>query len=670
MKNYNTFKVWTIFIASFTLIGIVLGVAVSLIATATDKSDAKKQMLSVLQYAKQQCIRYEELADEDVSDDLYDVSDKAFTARSAIDYSAPDFYDYIKAVAEANRLNGVLVTDVSDTSADGKIVAFYTDTGDDKGMWVSYLEAFPDISDNLFKSYSERLLIGGYYYDYSIVARGDKNGAVLCYKRRRAEDVDDNRFTLSTLLKGFVFGSEGVMTVTDGYNVIASNRDGKVGELAEESEVIRQMRRQDVFDDLVRVKDGGVYYGVRVKCKNMYIYAYMSEKSVFAKRSMIFPMVMLLYLCAAVAIIAVWQITLNLKRSEQERIDETYRVEKERLAVQAIRANEAKTDFLRRMSHDIRTPINGIRGMIKIGDYYSGDPEKQKECRKKIWDASEYLLGLVNDILYMNKLSTDEPEWKDEKFRLTDVLGEVDAFIGAQAKEAGIKFVADDKDITHDYLYGGKVQLQRVLSNIVSNAVKYNKPNGSVIVQTKETGYNNGFATYEFRCEDTGIGMDEQFMKKMYDPFERENRGEDKPLDGVGLGLSIVKKLVAKGGWNLKVKSKKDVGSVFTVEATFKVIDKWDDLDDLPVSDEAEKLSGYNVLVAEDNDLNYEIVQFMLEVAGAKVTRACNGKQAVEAFKNSKEGSIDVILMDVMMPDTDGLSATKTIRASGRTDSE
>ena len=345
------------------------------------------------------------------------------------------------------------------------------------------------------------------------------------------------------------------------------------------------------------------------------------------------------------------------------------RIENEKLAREAIKANEAKTDFLRRMSHDIRTPINGIRGMVKIGDYYYDDVDKQKECRDKIWATSEYLLDLVNNILDMNKLTTTEPDWKDEIFDMTALLTEVATFTGIQAKEAGITQIKE-RTITHDHLFGGKVQLKRVITNIVVNAIKYNKPNGKVTVSCDEIGCDDKNATFKFICEDTGIGMSEEFLRKMYEPFERENRDAGKTLEGVGLGLAIVKKIVDRAGWKLTVDSKVGEGTVFTLVATFKIVEPPKKIDTLPEPDESDRLKGYNILVVEDNDLNYEIVEFMLKVAGANVIRATDGKEAIDIFEKSKVGEIDAVLMDVMMPEVDGLTATREIRKLDRKDAD
>lgn len=669
-RNRNS-KVGLINTSIFILVGIVIGVFAALITTATGKTSAKKQMNAAAQYVKQQCIRYEELAAEEVVRSLYAVSYEAFSIRDSLNYSA-DLAEQISRQAKERGLSGILLTKTDENSVSGKIIAHYSESGENSAMWEQSVEMYGGVSKDSVKSYSERLTEKKsdgetYYYDYAMVARGDGNGAVLCYKRRRVEDVEDERFSIATLLKGYVFGKSGAITVTDGTNVLASNVEGRVGMLAENCPVVRKLREIN-DDDIIRVEDDGTYYGARTASKNLFVYAYITDAEVFERRTIILLYLVFLYLLIAVAVISVVQMNAKKRRVEQEIKDEAFRKESERLTREAIRANEAKTDFLRRMSHDIRTPINGIRGMVKIGEYYCDDPEVQKECREKIWNASGYLLDLVNDILDMNKLTTDEPVWKDESFAMSELLDEIWEFMSVQAKEAGILLVFDAKNITHDYLYGCRVQFKRIITNLINNAIKYNKADGKVVFTCIETGCDDDIARFELKCSDTGIGMDEEFIQKMYEPFERDKQSDSKNPEGVGLGLAIVKKIIDRAGWNISVESKKGEGTTFTVNVDFKISEKAKKETDSLKTSEERKLDGINVLVAEDNKINTEIVEFILKVAGANVTSVTDGEQAVEAFKNSEVGEIDVVLMDVMMPVVDGLTATKEIRAMNRSD--
>lgn len=659
-----------IFIASYILIVLVISVFASLLVTALDKNDVRKQMNEVSQYIKMQCIRYEELNDEDTSRSIYDVSDKAFSIRNAIDYNSDDIEAELRSYAETNRLNGIIVTETCEETSSIRIVSYYVDLKDDYNIWKTRSGSFSSVCGVLFKSFGERLKDGGSYYDYAVVSRSDGKGIVLCYKRQRIENVEDERFSIATLLKGYTFGSEGTIIVTDGQTVVAANADGNVGIPAADCAVVRKLRQIDESNELIRVKDEGIYYGSRSKCKNLFIYTFFPESEVFTKRSIVLPYLVLIYVLALVVIVIVRRLILHKKQLEQDRIYEEYRLNNQKLAEQAIRANEVKTEFLRRMSHDLRTPLNGIRGMVKIGDHYFDDMEKQKECRQKIWDASEYLLDLVNDVLYMNKLFVSEPEWKEEAFSLNELLMEIDNFIVNQASDAGVEYIASTEKFAHDYIFGGKTQLKRVLVNLISNAVKYNKQNGSVRVYARETDFKGDTVTFEFGCKDTGIGMSEEFKTIMFEPFERENNTVSEKLEGIGLGLAIVKKIVTKAGWNLTCESKKGEGTTFTLTASFKIAEPPATDKSKKIGEGDKKLIGKTILIAEDNDLNYEIVNFVLGVAGASIIRAKDGEEAVNLFKKSKVGEFDAILMDVMMPKVDGLAAARTIRGLNRSDAK
>lgn len=330
------------------------------------------------------------------------------------------------------------------------------------------------------------------------------------------------------------------------------------------------------------------------------------------------------------------------------------------------RANAVKTDFLRRMSHDIRTPINGIRGMVEVGDYYKNDLVKQEECRKKIWEASGFLLELINEVLDMGKLESEEVILERRSFDFFQLFQEIRTVIEKQARERGINIVVHKYNVTHEDLIGSPVHVKRVVMNILTNAIKYNKNNGEICIEFNEIQKDDNTINIRFKCEDTGIGMSESFQKTIYEPFAQEKAGARTVYGGTGLGMSITKSLVEKMGGTISFESEQDVGTTFYIELPFQ-IDQNIKHEELKTKEiKKASIKGVNVLLAEDNELNMEIAEFVLESAGANVIKAFNGKEALEIFKESKPGEIDIILMDVMMPVMDGLEAARYIRWSNK----
>ncbi len=332
------------------------------------------------------------------------------------------------------------------------------------------------------------------------------------------------------------------------------------------------------------------------------------------------------------------------------------------MARQAEVANATKTDFLRRMSHDIRTPINGIRGMVQIANHNTDNPEKLAECREKIWTSTEHLLSLVSDVLDMNKLESGEFTVKHEPFTLQKILDEVHVVAETQAQEMGIQFVHQDtKEIEHNHLIGSPVYLKRIVMNFTSNAIKYNRRGGRVNVYGKELSFDGKTAWFEFVCEDTGIGMSEEFQKRAFEPFSQEGQSQARTkYQGTGLGLAISKSLIELLGGNVELHSVLGEGTKIVFRIPLEV--------DLQEHTETEKtdydsirFDGKRVLLAEDNELNAEIAAFLLEQRGMQVTCVENGKLAVEAVAEHPDG-YDVLFMDIMMPVMDGLEATRVIR--------
>ena len=339
-------------------------------------------------------------------------------------------------------------------------------------------------------------------------------------------------------------------------------------------------------------------------------------------------------------------------------------------AEEARRANVAKTDFLRRMSHDIRTPINGIQGMITIAEHFPEDLEKQTECREKIKEATGFLLDLVNNILDMNKLESGKIVLEHQPFDLLEVLERINDIARMNAASHGITVKVDHSGIHHRHLIGSPLHLKQILQNIDGNAIKYNREGGSISCAARELRCVDGRVYYQFVCSDTGRGMSKEFLTHAFEPFAQEDSSARTSYMGTGLGLAIVKQLTEMMGGTIEVESEQHVGTTFKVTLPFELDTEYPKHVQVEAPESEADLSGRRVLLVEDNALNQEIARFMLENAGMKVTTAENGKEAVEIFQDSNAYDFDLILMDVMMPVMDGLTATRTIRALPRADAQ
>ena len=335
----------------------------------------------------------------------------------------------------------------------------------------------------------------------------------------------------------------------------------------------------------------------------------------------------------------------------------------------AVRANQTKSEFLSHMSHDIRTPMNGILGMAERIRRHENEPAIIDDCLDKINVASGHLLSLLNDVLDMSELEQRRVKLESKPFDLYEELDSIALIVAQQAKEQGVTVEVHEPPLPHTKLCGSPLHLRRILLNLSSNAIKYNKPNGRVDLWVEELESGADFARYRFRVQDTGVGMSKEFLeKRLYEPFAQENANVRTDYQGTGLGMSIVAELVHAMGGTIQVESELGVGTTFTVELRFA-------LDEAPQQAAPEAaapadISGMRVLVVEDNALNREIVQCLLEEEGAEVTLAEDGQQAVDAFAAAAPGHFDAILMDIMMPVLDGIGATQAIRALPRPDAQ
>ncbi len=360
----------------------------------------------------------------------------------------------------------------------------------------------------------------------------------------------------------------------------------------------------------------------------------------------------------------------DISREKQREMN--YREQLKEAAVEAERANVSKTNFLRRMSHDIRTPLNGIVGMLRIMNRNKGDEAKYEDCLGKIMCSTDYLLGIVNNVLDIGKMESGSIELENKPFDLVQLLLDTLPMIATNAAQHSIAFYGGIERIKaeHRYVIGSPIHLNRVLMNLASNAVKYNRPGGSLKLNCNELSCDGERAVYEFICEDTGLGMSEEFQKHAFEPFAQEGKQTITNFSGSGLGLAIVREIVTRMGGTVELHSRENVGTTMRIVLTFS-LDKHHDAaitkENLP---DTIDLSGRSALLVEDNGINMEIAAIMLEEMGLTVTCATNGQEAVNIFCTAQPYTYDFIFMDVMMPVLDGLEATQTIRTLSREDAK
>ncbi|MCI9360026.1 MAG: response regulator [Hungatella sp.] len=334
------------------------------------------------------------------------------------------------------------------------------------------------------------------------------------------------------------------------------------------------------------------------------------------------------------------------------------------------RANSTKSEFLSHMSHDLRTPINGILGMLAIMEKSQDDLEKQRECRRKIRVSTEHLLSLVIDVLQVSKLESGRPTAVEEPFELEEMLENCIAILSPQAEERGLRMTLEASGLQHSRLIGNPLHLKQILMNVIDNALKYNRPHGSVFVQVKETACQGETANYCFVIEDTGIGIGTEFKEHIFEPFTQEHPDAGTDYNGVGLGMSIVKNMVDQMKGTIEIDSQIGKGSVVKINLPIRI----DEARSEQSVDEDQNtwgnIAGMRVLLVEDNEINCEIVEYILEEEGVEVVTANDGKAAVDVFTASAPGTFDCVLMDLMMPVMSGYEATRVIRSLDRTDAE
>ena len=683
MKAKKVTLRWRQLIPVEILVGILLMTVMFVIASNDDISTAEQELVSKVEYMKEQCNNSQLINLASEAKSLLRLTESAEQIRWRTKYGpelsrAATVDDALATLAKDSYLDGLFLL-----GPDGTITAQYNSVNvpADRLMPRLDLNSLLDTMDFQEKTYVVRVNFeNGSFIDVAAVGRADERGVIVGYYYTSAGYAKVFNNSIRSLIASYAPERDGTVVVSAGTHVLASNDKTLVDTEIDDTPILKRIMERGTGKKLIHAKDGrtvlGHDFGLMEKSRDYYIYAFMTERTVFATTPQVMLYTLFVYLMLLVMVHMLWW------RTERGYHKETLRVQREytqaleaknaqlrAAAAQAQKANEAKSRFLSRMSHDIRTPINGIIGLLNIDEAHFDDQALLLANHQKMKVSADHLLSLINDVLQMSKLEDGNTVLTHEVISLVDLTRDIVTIVIDRATERGLiwDYEKGKSNIPYPYIYGSPVHLRQIFLNIYGNCIKYNRPGGRIttIVDTLEE--HDNICTYRWTISDTGVGMSQEFLQRIFEPFAQEKNDARSVYQGTGLGMSIVKSLVDKMGGTIEVSSQVGVGSTFVITIPFEIAPAPEEKA-APAPAAEGSIQGLHLLLAEDNDLNAEIAQTLLEDEGAEVTLVTDGKQAVERFQSEPPGTFDAILMDIMMPVMDGLAATRAIRALDRQD--
>ena len=652
-------------LAGLLILGGVLG-----LSAHSDLQNAEKQFEDTISYVKEQCTGYDNLNLATEAKSLMRVMENAQHLCSEIardqqenpgrvlDDAAMEEYlqDY--------TLSGILVL-----SAEGKILCGASQDGRvadpqvreqmEKELAGSIVLKVADHPQQVYAGRTEKE--DSSYVDTAACARKDGDGVLVVYYRTTAEYVRNYSLSYQNCVQGYNPAVDGIIVVTRGDRIVASNDTSLLDTTVDENPTLSALKARSTDGGMIHVHSttGQQYaYGIVGQGRSFYIYVYRPEQEVYASTMRNVSMAAFAYMVVLFLLQLLRGKTARRYREQQLRREQEYQKTLKAAALKAESANLAKTEFLQRMSHDIRTPINGIRGMVEIGDRCPEDMARQADCRKKIWEASTLLLELVNEVLDMGKLESGEVVLENVPFDLPELIHEITDVLEKQAEERGIVLHREYGRLPHPRLVGSPLHVKRLLMNVLSNAIKYNREKGRVMLDCFELSCTGDKVQICFVCADTGIGMSEEFQKHIFEEFTREESSTVSGIQGTGLGLSITKNIVDLMGGTIALESEPGKGSEFIVNLCFPLSGQKAEIKQLP------QLEGLRALVADDDTNTCLSVSTMLSKIGMRPEWTISGKEAVIRTKYAVEqgDAFSVYIIDWLIPDMNGIEIVRQIR--------